>query len=447
MNNIKSLNTSILMQQLDTDVTRELLGGLSGEKILTYNGEERLAVFAPLSIPQLKWGVITEISTNEAFHTIAAFEHEMTIAALSLLIICLACASWFARKFTRPVTTIEQTLTQLTMGGFPENILVTAEDELGRTSQALNKLVTRVKSASSFAAAIGQGDLDATYDSGDGDDVLSQALRSMRDNLKNHADKDARHDWVVEGLARFGEMIRSNANDMSRLADQVLTGIIRYINANQGAIYFKESDGDQLHQLRRIATFAWGKQKFESELLERGEGLVGQCVLEGHKIILTDVPSNFVKITSGLGLATPRWVGIFPLSIESEVVGVLEIASMEVMQSYQVELIEKLCSSVALSVHHSHVNEQTRNLLHASRAMSEDLKAQEEELRQSQEELSATQEDLQRRLDAALLENKQLKEELGSLKKTKTFSVPAQFGKGLGKQMNGTFAGSGFAKL
>ena len=45
--------------------------------------------------------------------------------------------------------------------------------------------------------------------------------------------------------------------------------------------------------------------RFLNKRIEIGDTLVGQCFLEKEIIIMTQVPKDYVKITSGLGLATP----------------------------------------------------------------------------------------------------------------------------------------------
>ena len=130
-----------------------------------------------------------------------------------------------------------------------------------------------------------------------------------------------------------------------------------------------------------------------------GEGLAGQCYLEKATLLLTDVPANYVRITSGLGQAPPTCVLILPLLVNNAVEGVFELASFRVFAPHEIDFLEKLCEGLAGAVRNQRAN--ARTLLEAAQQQTEALHANEEELRQNLEELTATQEH-QRRLQEEL---------------------------------------------
>ena len=121
---------------------------------------------------------------------------------------------------------------------------------------------------------------------------------------------------------------------------------------------------------------------------------MGQCVLEAHTIYIKEVPSDYVSITSGLGQATPRAVLIVPLKVRDEVMGVLEMASFESFETFQIEFVEKISENIATLLSNRKSSELTKQLLHESEERSEMLTQQEEEMRQNTEELQATQEEM-----------------------------------------------------
>jgi len=52
-----------------------------------------------------------------------------------------------------------------------------------------------------------------------------------------------------------------------------------------------------------VAAFAFDRKKYIDQTFQLGEGLVGTCAIEKQKIYLTEVPENYLQITSGLGEA------------------------------------------------------------------------------------------------------------------------------------------------
>ena len=144
------------------------------------------------------------------------------------------------------------------------------------------------------------------------------------------------------------------------------------------------------------ACYAWDKKKFLEKKIYKGEGLSGQAWIEGDVIYLTEVPNDYVSITSGLGESNPRSVLIVPLKLNDEIHGVIEMASFKEYDDFEVEFVERIAENIASTISSVKVNERTQKLLEESTLMTEQMRAQEEEMRQNMEELQATQEKIGR---------------------------------------------------
>ena len=134
--------------------------------------------------------------------------------------------------------------------------------------------------------------------------------------------------------------------------------------------------------------YAWDKKKFLNHKIYKGEGLAGQAWQEGDIVYLTEVPQNYIKITSGLGDANPTSVLIVPLKVNDQIFGVVEIASFNLFQDFEMEFVQKIAESIASTISSVKVNARTQLLLEESQEMTEQMRAQEEEMRQNMEELA-----------------------------------------------------------
>jgi PAS domain S-box-containing protein len=222
----------------------------------------------------------------------------------------------------------------------------------------------------------------------------------MRDNLKKVAEEDKKRNWATSGMAKFGEILRNYNDNFEKLADEIIASLVKYIGANQGALFIIEGNSengskDEQH-MEMAAVYAWDKKKFLEKKIYKGEGLAGQAWIEGDTIYLTEVPENYVNITSGLGESNPRSILIVPLKVNEEIHGVIEIASFREYDEFEIEFIGRVCESIASTISSVKVNERTQKLLEESTMMTEQMRAQEEEMRQNMEELQATQEKIQR---------------------------------------------------
>ncbi|GAA0890449.1 hypothetical protein GCM10009122_01270 [Fulvivirga kasyanovii] len=273
-------------------------------------------------------------------------------------------------------------------------MLKSSEDDRKRYASQLEAENIRVNKMTTFVETIASGDYKADLHLNKENDELFQKLFKMQEKLRSTADEDLKRNWVNTGLARFGEILRSESN-LQTLSDNIICNLVKYLNANQGGLFVIEESGNEKY-LELKAAYAYDRKKFINKRINPGQGLTGQCWLEGDKILMTDIPESYISITSGLGEALPRCILIMPLKVNDEIYGVIEIASFKVLEPYEVDFVEKLAESIASTISNAKVNATTKTLLEATQQQTEELKAQEEEMRQNMEELQATQEEMQR---------------------------------------------------
>jgi GAF domain-containing protein len=214
---------------------------------------------------------------------------------------------------------------------------------------------SEIKSATDFIKAIEQGNLDSVISLVDSSEnaqtgELSSSLLSMRDHLKDVAEKERERKWTTEGLAKFVEILRAGNHDMHALSEIIISSLVKYMQANQGGLFIVNDENEQEPYLELTACYAYGRKKFLEKKIALGEGLVGQAYLEKDTLYLTDIPNNYVRITSGLGEALPKNILIVPLKLNEKVFGVVEIASFQLIKKYQIEFVEKLGESIASTI-------------------------------------------------------------------------------------------------
>ena len=302
-----------------------------------------------------------------------------------------------ARNTVRPINRLRATVQRLGRGELPDEAAqLRRRDEIGDMAEAVSNLCAGLRSTLTFAENIGQGNLDAEFTPLSENDVLGHALLEMRCNLKRVAEDETRRNWATEGLARFGEILRQNTNDLSHLADDIIANLVKYTGANQGRLFIVNEDDAQDPYLALEGCYAWDRKKHVQQRIEMGEGLAGQAWQENTTIFLTDVPDGYVEIRSGLGHANPTCVLIVPLKVNEATYGIIELASFRVFVPHEVEFVERIGTSIGSTVSSVRVNQRTTHLLEESQMLTEQMRAQEEEMRQNMEELQATQEEMQR---------------------------------------------------
>jgi len=346
----------------------------------------------------LKQDEVTARSDEEIIDSIDNLRDFTLILGFILIVVGVVSALFLRRSITKPVNFLKNVVVKLGRGELVEEKQAKfSNDEIGEMAVAMDNLVNGLKSTSLFAENIGSGNYNTVFKPLSEHDVLGNALINMRDNLSKVAEDDKKRNWATEGQARFGEILRTNNTDLVKLADEIIGNLVKYLNANQGALYIvDDTTTEEEPTMSMKACYAWDKKKFLNHKIFKGEGLAGQAWQEGDTVYLTEVPQNYVKIVSGLGDANPTSVLIVPLKVNDQIFGVVEIASFNAFRDFEIEFVQKIAESIASTISSVKVNARTQRLLEESQEMTEQMRAQEEEMRQNMEELQATQEEMQR---------------------------------------------------
>jgi len=253
-----------------------------------------------------------------------------------------------------------------------------------------------VSSLTEFVEAISAGNYAVELKM-EGDEDLNKTLVTMRDKLQRNAEDERRRSWSTTGLAQIGELLRSSGGNTTELLDNIIKFVVKYTKSNQGGLFVLNEEDENDKHLELMACYAFERKKYLQKKAALGEGLIGQCFLEGERIYLVEVPSEYISITSGLGGSNPNALLLVPLKVNEKIYGVLELATFGNYKDYEIELVEKLAESIASTISTVRVNESTRLLLERTQQQAEEMRAQEEEMRQNMEELEATQEEMRRK--------------------------------------------------
>lgn len=355
-------------------------------------------LISKLNLVAQKQNELTAKSDADVISAISRLKTLTLILGGVFLAIAIISAIYLVVAITKPVNFIKNIIVKLGRGELVEDKQRKFNnDEIGDMAMAMDNLVSGLKATTSFAENIGKGSYQSDFKPLSEHDVLGNALINMRNNLAKVAEDDKKRNWATEGQAKFGEILRTNNNDMLKLADEIICNLVKYLKANQGALYILDDVAEGEDQTMSMkACYAWDKKKYLNHKIYRGEGLAGQAWQEGDFVYLTDVPQNYIRITSGLGDANPTSVLIVPLKVNDQIFGVVEIASFSVFHDYEMEFVQKIAESIASTISSVKINAKTQHLLEESQEMTEQMRAQEEEMRQNMEELQATQEEMQR---------------------------------------------------
>ena len=208
----------------------------------------------------------------------------------------------------------------------------TWKDLTENVNQLAANLTTQVRAIAEVATAVTKGDLTRSIKvEAQGEvAVLKDNINEMIRNLKDTTLKNTEQDWLKTNLAKFSRMLQGQ-KDLLTVGRLILSELAPVVAAQHAVFYILDASDDP-PSLTLLASYAYKGQEAVGSQLGLGEGLVGQCALEKQKILLTNVPPDYIRISSGLGDAAPQNIIVLPVVFEGQVKGVLELASFERLQ-------------------------------------------------------------------------------------------------------------------
>lgn len=393
---------------------------------LTYysliNGEKYLNVFAPIPVGQTPtpWSVGISIPVSN----IMSESRSTLISGLFVSIfglIILGIVLWLiALSITEPIQKTTKLLNDLAQGDIDKSkkVIIKSGDEIEKMAKSVSKVIDGLNSTENFAREIGRGNLDVKFELLGEKDILGISLLEMQKSLKNaheielqRKSEEEKQNWTTKGIAMFGDILRQNNDNITELSYSIIKNLVNYTSSIQGGLFIINDNDKENVAIEMTACYAYDRRKFLQKTVLIGEGLVGRCFQEGKTIFMTAIPKDYITITSGLGKENPRCLILVPLKVNDDILGVIEMATFNIYENFQIEFIEKIASSIASTISSVRVNIRTSELLAKSQQQAEEMAAQEEEMRQNMEELQATQEEMERKRVEQEVIQQELKED------------------------------------
>ena len=197
--------------------------------------------------------------------------------------------------------------------------------------------------------------------------MINEMIRNLRDTTLRNEEQD----WLKTNLTRFTQMLQGQ-RDFLTIGKLILSELAPLVSAQQGAFYMIDTRNGE-SELSLLATYAQDDGNGAKNRFKMGEGLVGQAALDKRCILLTDVPGNYAKISSGLGEFHPTNVVVLPILFEGEVKAVMELSSVERFSPAHQAFLDQLTESIGIVLNTIEASTRTENLLKQSQSLAVEL--------------------------------------------------------------------------
>jgi signal transduction histidine kinase/HAMP domain-containing protein/ActR/RegA family two-component response regulator len=265
------------------------------------------------------------------------------------------------------------------------------KDLTDNVNQLAANLTNQVRAIADVATAVTEGDLtrqvgvEASGEVAVLKDKLNEMIRTLRETTRENTEQD----WRKTHLERFTRTLQGQ-RDLSEVANIVLSELAPLVSAQHGVFYALTDHGDDDEPVLRFqAGYGFKERKHLATHFRVGEGLVGQCAREKERILLTDVPSDYIQINSGLGESPPLNIVVLPIQFEGSIRAVIELASFAPFSPTHLALMDQLSETIGLVLNTVDATTVTEKLLEQAQSQAQELRARQDDLAQSNGDLAS----------------------------------------------------------
>jgi HAMP domain-containing protein len=256
------------------------------------------------------------------------------------------------------------------------------KDLTDNVNQLAANLTNQVRAIAEVATAVTEGDLtrqvrvEASGEVAALKDTLNEMIRNLGETTRQNVEQD----WLKTNRERFTRMLQGQDN-LAAVSSMILSELASLVSAQHGVFYSATTPTDGTEPVLELqAGYGNEERRQLSTSFRLGEGLVGQCAKEKKRILLTEVPGDYVRINSGLGASPPLSIIVLPVLFEGSLRAVVELVTHQTFLNSITESIGIVLSTIQASA-------LTETLLRQSQSLAEELRSQQAELRQSNDGL------------------------------------------------------------
>ncbi|MEV4998664.1 HAMP domain-containing protein [Streptomyces niveus] len=285
-------------------------------------------------------------------------------------------------------------------------------------NEMAGNLTRQVRAIAAVATAVTRGDLNLKIDVDAAGEiqVLQDNINTMIANLRDTTLANEEQDWLKGNLARISGLMQGR-RDLDDVASLIMSELTPVVAAQHGAFFLAMPTGtgselgtgggrDGSYELCMRGSYGYSAGSMPTSF-RPGETLIGTAA-EEKRTIQVNVPPGYLKISSGLGEASPAYVIVLPVLFEGKVLGVIELASFQPFTQIQRDFLNQIAEMIATSVNTISVNTKTEVLLKQSQELTEQLRERSAELENRQKALQSSNAELEEKAELLARQNRDI---------------------------------------
>ncbi len=378
--------------------TAGITAGGSGVDEYTFQGVRKLAGFA--EVPATGWTVVVTQNRDELTAVARAVGNLILIAAILFILLTVPVLLRFTDSLFSPIKKLVDVLEAYGKGDTEVRAIVDTDDEIGYFAGRFNAMLEQINESAGnlrhsesmyrslfdrLRESIEIKDYAFRFPTEPGRERLISSLNKMLVTLETAETEAENRNWLRGGQTELSSTL-SGERELTELCRRAVTFIATYVGAKVGTFYVR------LHEQEEFvlsANYAFMERKGFVNRFKPGEGLAGQAALEKQRILFSEVPEDYMSVSSSLGSTAPTNILVIPLVHEEHVTGVMELGSTRPFTELELDFMELAAGILSVALNTAMFNKRLEKLLERTQRQSLELKEQQEELKATNTELEA----------------------------------------------------------
>ncbi|MBW2610626.1 MAG: GAF domain-containing protein, partial [Deltaproteobacteria bacterium] len=353
--------------------------------------------YAPAGIEGLDWFIEAKKDLNEIRTPLNRLRDQSLLIGLFVAIGVVLANFLFAVGIIKPLRRIREAAHKIASGDFGIRLPVETKGEIGWLSESVNNMAVSLKKSREEIEKYSHS-LEEKVE------VRTEELNNKNQALGESNYIQRAHNEIVAAL--------NTEIEIESLLKNIISKIARHTDSQLGVIYLYE---DEAENLRPVSSYAIDRGLL-GEGFALGHGLPGQAGQEKRAILVTEVPDNYFRISSGGIEGMPRNVLCMPITFKDQLMGVLELAGIHDYSEKAIQFLDVAGHQLGIGINNALIHLRLEDMAGDLKEKNEFLAAQNEELQAQGEELRAQAEELQVQAEELMSQKNALEEKTEQVK-------------------------------
>ncbi|WP_158233356.1 sensor histidine kinase [Reichenbachiella sp. 5M10] len=229
-------------------VIKSLAGKDSTGMFMDYRGVKVFSAYQKIHVPQLKWGILSEIDVSEVNKPLQEMRNNLLVITLLVLFMSISLSVFLTDIFSKPLMKMRNLLHSMAVGNYniDTNESYPAR-EITQMFTALAELKRSINGAILFSHELGRMNLEATHELSGKNDVLGKSLIVMQQRLNEFKKKEAQN-----RLLSKQSLITGQENERKRLSRELHDGLGPLLTTLKMSVQSAHLDDDEKMKLKRM---------------------------------------------------------------------------------------------------------------------------------------------------------------------------------------------------